>query len=117
MPLHFYASMILVLYRELYAYTVLSYSFSMPLHLYASTPHLYASTPLCLTTFTPLHLYDYSIVLNYILVLFYATPSLHLYASTLLHVHLYITGIIIITMNTVCRAKEEYSIQKKHGVD
>ena len=48
----------LMLYCELYASTLLCYSFSMRIHLYAFMPlHLYASTTLCLYTSTPLHLY------------------------------------------------------------
>ena len=49
---HLYASTILVLYCELYACTVLHYSFS---HLYTSMPlNLFASMPLRLYAFSPL---------------------------------------------------------------
>ena len=58
MHLHLYACMMLVLYCELNACTVLRHSFPTSLLPYASTPlHLYASTPLCLYASTPLHVY------------------------------------------------------------
>lgn len=77
----------------LHAYTSLRFYTSMPLHLYASviTPslHFYASSPLplcdnCISTL--LRLYTCTMLVlyssNYMLVLFYATDSLNLYAST-----------------------------------
>ena len=69
-----YTSTILVLYCELYACTVLCYSFPMPrpLRLYASTPlHLYASTPLRLNATLSWYIFLYT---------FSATQFLHFYA-------------------------------------
>ena len=94
----------LMLYCELYASTLLCYSFSMrihlyafmPLHLYTSTPlqlyastllRLYASTPLHLCASTPLHLYASTPLRLYASTTlhFYASMPLHLCASTPLH--------------------------------
>ena len=51
--IHLYARMILVLYCKLYACTVLRHSFSAPLRFYTSTPQ---SMPLRLYSSMPLHL-------------------------------------------------------------
>ena len=90
MALCLYGSTALVLYCELYACTVLHYSFSTPVHLYAFMPlHLYTSSPVLLYTSTPLHLYTSTPLRLYTstpLCLYTSTP-LHLYTSTPLHVY------------------------------
>ena len=78
--IHLYACMILVLYCKLYACTVLRHSFSTPLHFYTSTPlHLCISKPQRLYASTPLRLYA-STPLR-----LYTSSPLYLNASTPLH--------------------------------
>ena len=78
--------LLFLLYCELYASTLLCYFFSMHIHLYAFK-FWYCSV-------------------NYMLVLFYATPSLRLYTSTPVHlytftpVHLYTSMPVLLFTST-----------------